>query len=479
MKIKIFMTVLVMSCATFCAAHAESVFGNVVIKYDRQNSTVTEVSGDIISDSKTVALIVLNSDTDIDKLNSGEVKFKDCGIYADETSIENDKFIFGAFKIKKDNPADYSVRISDGNNLYEGKIYYASVNDTFALISNKADSADIKACIEKYNDSYGLSTDGIFSNLTDGNKELVYSGMRNKSYTTASDVQQEFNVQTVMAKINQGPWGELESIIKAENDDLKLNLTKFLSLSQSSRDSVIKVISGKSFKDTTELQTAINSAISSLSKSGTTGSGSGSTSTSSNKNSGTVVPTLTLAAENSDSEDVFTDLSDTMWARDSIESLYKRNIVSGRGDGTFAPNDSITRSEAVKMIICAYDIDLNSEECGFSDIQEENWAYKYICAASKAGIITGVGEGIFGGNQYITREDFVTILYRTLVLLGKTESISKQDSFSDSDEISDYAKQGVEYMQAMGIISGENGNFIPKRNISRAEVSVILWNCLK
>ena len=472
MKIKFFLAVLVMSCAVLCTAHAESGFSDVVIKYDRQNSTVTEVSGNIISDSETAALIVLKPGTDIDKLNSGEIKFKDCGIHADETGIENGKFIFSTFKIKSNMPADYIVRISDGKKLYEGKIYYASVSDTLALISDKTDSTDIKACIEKYNDVYKLNTDGIFSGLTDENKELVYRGMCAKSYADVQDIQREFNIQTVLAKICQGPWGELESIINSANSELKLNLTEFSAASQSDRDTVIKAICGKIFNNTTDLQTAIDAAISSLRKDGGTGG------TSSGKNTA-VIPTLPVPAEAADSRPVFGDLSETPWAKESIEELYKRGIVAGRGDGTFAPGDSITRSEAVKMIICAYQIGLNSENCVFSDIQADNWAYKYICAASNAGIISGISESVFGGNQPITREDFVTILYRTLAFMEKTEPIAKQGYFSDGNDISDYAKQSVDYMQAMGIISGENGKFVPKRNISRAEVSVILWNCLK
>lgn len=474
MKLKFFLAVFILSCAAVCTVGAEGGIGDVVIEYDRQSGRVTQISGSI-SSGGGVALTVLKPGTDIDRLNSGEIKFKDCGIYADETTAENGRFTFPTFKIKSDVPADFDVRISDGSSLYEGKIYYASVSDTLALISDRTTGTEVKECIEKYNDSYGLDTDGIFSGLTDANKELVYSGMCGKRYTQVQEVRSEFNIRTVLAKINQGPWGELESIITTANSELKLNLAAFSAASSTERDTVIKKICGRVFSGTSDLQAALDTALSSLRQS-SAGSGS-SGGSSSGSGSSVVMPSLTPAAE-PEVGTVFDDLSGALWAKEAIDELCKRGIVSGRGDGTFAPNDSITRSEAVKMTVCAYRL-ADSEGCAFMDVAADNWAYKYICAASGAGIISGIGEGIFGGDRPVTREEFAAILYRTLTVLGKTEPTSGKSDFSDRADIADYAKQSVDYMQQRGIISGENGKFVPKRNISRAEVSVILWNCLK
>lgn len=479
MKNKIISAMLLLSVATVVPAYAE--IKNVTVKYNRTTGFVEEVSGE--SDGESISLSVVKPGTDFEKLDSGEESFSALGVYADEAVVSGGGFSFEAFKLTGTAPADYTLRLSDGKAVVDKVIYYASESDTLTLISNNQTAAEVESNINRYNDTYNLSVaaGSLFAGLSDANRQLVFTGLCNKTFTDVSALNKEFNVQTVLAKVYQGPWGELESVITSGNADLGINLTTFSVLSQNGRDYVMKEIAGKKCMTAAELETAIGAAAAVAGQSGgTVGSSSGG-SASGGRGDFSKPTSISPSAisGNTQSSEIFTDISGFDWAKDSIESLYKKGVISGRGQGIFAPGDFVTRSEAVKMIVASFFSVDETVDTSFADVPEDHWAYKYIATAEKYGIISGKAENIFGVQDSITREDFVAVLYRTYQTLDKITSTTAGEEFSDADEISQYAKPAVDYFKSAGTINGTEGRFLPKNNITRAEVSVILWNCLK
>ena len=182
------------------------------------------------------------------------------------------------------------------------------------------------------------------------------------------------------------------------------------------------------------------------------------------------VPAVINTPVESKPENIFNDISGH-WAEKSIMSLYKDGIVSGRGDGIYAPEEFVTREEFLKMTVNAFGIN-NDKAAEFTDTDKNAWYYSYICKGVGAGLINGNPDGSFGVGKNITREDMAVIIFRAAEnKLGGTDEIS----FNDSKEISDYAKTAVAALSKAGIINGKgDNNFDPKANATRAETAVII-----
>lgn len=177
----------------------------------------------------------------------------------------------------------------------------------------------------------------------------------------------------------------------------------------------------------------------------------------------------------------FTDLGSVPWAENAIKSLYDKNIISGKTATTFCPNDNITRAEFVKLVVGVLDCYDKNATVKFSDVSEKDWYYPYVASAVLKSIISGRADNTFGGNDKITREDMMVILYRgiisTYAMVVKTDITN---NIADFDEISDYAKNSVLMLSNLGIVSGKGNNiFAPKAFATRAEASVMLNNLLE
>ena len=173
----------------------------------------------------------------------------------------------------------------------------------------------------------------------------------------------------------------------------------------------------------------------------------------------------------------FSDISNVKWAKEAIEYLAARGVISGPGDGTFRPNDNVTRAEFIKMLMMALELEDEEAVCTFSDVNEGAWYYKPIATAQKLGIVKGKGDGTFGVNDEILRQDMTVMTYRTEQLLDiDLDDDVNVEPFTDEAEISSYAKEAVTAMQRAGIINGiGDGSFAPKNSVTRAEAAVIIY----
>lgn len=172
----------------------------------------------------------------------------------------------------------------------------------------------------------------------------------------------------------------------------------------------------------------------------------------------------------------FTDLEKVEWAKESIITLKNMGIISGKGDGTFAPDDAVSRAEFVKILLGASGIEAKGVS-SFGDVSENDWFYPYVSKAFELGIITGDENGKFLPYSGITRQDMATISYR--LLKDRKELELSEPLFADSDEISDYAKEAVGSLYASGMVSGVGDNmFAPKTTVSRAMAAKFAYNIL-
>jgi hypothetical protein len=173
---------------------------------------------------------------------------------------------------------------------------------------------------------------------------------------------------------------------------------------------------------------------------------------------------------------VFTDAINH-WSKDYIYSLYLKKIISGYPDGTIKPNNEITRAEMAVILAGALGLDTKyAKKSDFKDIDDiPEFALQAVNSLSEKGIFVGYEDGSFRPNNKITRAELIT----SVAIAYKIESSSVKNNFVDSDVIPSWAAGHINAAVVKGIIKGyPDGTFKPQSNIKRGEVFAVISNCL-
>ncbi|MBR6400472.1 MAG: S-layer homology domain-containing protein [Firmicutes bacterium] len=170
----------------------------------------------------------------------------------------------------------------------------------------------------------------------------------------------------------------------------------------------------------------------------------------------------------------FSDLSGVSWAVPYINDLSAKGIVNGYSDGTFKPNANVKRCDFVVMLAKALDLPDGTDN--FSDVASGAYYAKAVSAAKAAKIVNGNTDGTFKPDSLITRQDMMVIAKGALEYAGLTVNTDESvlNGFTDSAQISAYAKPGASAMVNAGIVNGSNGKIDPKGNTTRAQAAVII-----
>ena len=143
----------------------------------------------------------------------------------------------------------------------------------------------------------------------------------------------------------------------------------------------------------------------------------------------------------------FDDIENVSWANEAILRLYKDKVLNGKSENKFCPFDNVTRAEFAKMLMLAFDVNLVDENFPFTDVSQDEWCYPYVRSAYLVGVAKGIDDVTFGKERNITRQDLCTILYRI-----KNEAVSEELTFTDGNQIADYAVSAVKYMNEKKIV---------------------------
>lgn len=174
-------------------------------------------------------------------------------------------------------------------------------------------------------------------------------------------------------------------------------------------------------------------------------------------------------------KNIFRDIDGVEWATEAIEVFTKRGIVSGFGDGTFRPNNEVTREEFVKLLVRTFELNETEEEKEFTDVNDGDWFEKEVKTATSCGVINGLPDGSFGVGRSLIRQDAAVMIYRAMSHKG-IEVVGDETDFSDVAEISDYAREAINALFSKQIINGKDNNkFEPHSCITRAETVVLLY----
>ena len=179
---------------------------------------------------------------------------------------------------------------------------------------------------------------------------------------------------------------------------------------------------------------------------------------------------------------VYNDVkNDTSWFYPGVQYCLSYGLMSGMGNGSFAPGEYTTRAQAAQIL---YNLHGNPEVSGgtpFTDVPEGAWYQKAVTWAHSVGIVNGVTATTFSPNANITRQDFVLMLMRYLNnvrMVDRTWTPDDLSRFVDAGSVGFWALDAMKDAVAINAISGvpvDGRLYIqPARNATRAEAAKIL-----
>jgi uncharacterized protein with FMN-binding domain len=169
------------------------------------------------------------------------------------------------------------------------------------------------------------------------------------------------------------------------------------------------------------------------------------------------------------------------WARESIDYIVGRGLLSGVSDSGFAPDAVLTRGELAAALGKMAEVDVSSYTgSNFTDVTG-NEEVPYMEWAHQNGIVQGAGTDLFAPDAAVTREEMAAVMQNYTRVTGFSLPITRsQFSFTDHESMGSEAKAAVIAMQKAGVMMGErDGSFQPKGNITRAQAAVILERYIK
>lgn len=132
----------------------------------------------------------------------------------------------------------------------------------------------------------------------------------------------------------------------------------------------------------------------------------------------------------------FTDVAAEKWCNNAISTLFSMGIIDGYGDGAFRPDGPITRAAFTKMAVNFFDYHVKDYDGRFTDVEGDAWYAGYIQAAAELKLIEGFDDGTFRPDDYITRAQACAIINRTLGRVPDADRMSIRPlvTWPDCDE---------------------------------------------
>lgn len=175
----------------------------------------------------------------------------------------------------------------------------------------------------------------------------------------------------------------------------------------------------------------------------------------------------------------FSDLG-SHWAEAFIQGLVSKNLIRGFPDGTFKPEASMTRAEYAALIAATFNLprQIGTGTGTFSDVKSDFWAAGAIQQAASMGFVSGFPDGTFRPQQNLTRVQALVSLVSGLGLTGGNTNLLV--FYSDRASIPSYATEAIATATARGLVVNYPNpeQLEPMRNITRAEVSALIYQAL-
>jgi hypothetical protein len=174
------------------------------------------------------------------------------------------------------------------------------------------------------------------------------------------------------------------------------------------------------------------------------------------------------------------------WSAQAINEMSARMIVKGTGDGQYRPSQMITRAEFAAVLVRGLGLPRTTGDTSFSDVTARDWYSDAVQTAASNQLIAGYEDGTFRPNDTITREQAMVIIARAMTLTGleaTLPSIAVDETllpYTDADSASAWALNGIARNLQAGVVYGKSHDTLaPLESVTRAEVAVIIRRLLQ
>ena len=191
----------------------------------------------------------------------------------------------------------------------------------------------------------------------------------------------------------------------------------------------------------------------------------------------TVTVKAVFAEEGTVSELPFEDVKVEQWFYEAVKYVYDNELMNGISATEFNPNGLLTRGTIAQVLFNLEGADADAAAV-FDDVPADAWFADAVNWAAANNIVTGYGDGTFGPDNNITREQMAAILYRYAQFKGYDVS-AKGDltAFTDGDNVSEWATDALAWCVGAKLINGrDNGTVDATGTATRAEIAQIFMN---
>lgn len=160
------------------------------------------------------------------------------------------------------------------------------------------------------------------------------------------------------------------------------------------------------------------------------------------------------------------------WAEQTLRSWISEGLLQGYEDGTYKPDNAITRAQFVSLMNRVFSI-TDDTDVLFKDVAASHWAYAQIANAVQNGYVKGYADNSFKPERDVTRQEAAVMVANYLKL--KQENTASIHTFHDASSISDWSADAIAALVDQQIMKGlDNGNFAPTASLSRAQAVTLL-----
>lgn len=171
------------------------------------------------------------------------------------------------------------------------------------------------------------------------------------------------------------------------------------------------------------------------------------------------------------------------WSEEVVNDLGARLVVTGKTETEFDPDGAVTRAEFATMVVQGLGVLRTNQQIEiYSDVTDSDWYAKAITTAKTYELISGYPDGSFEPENSITREEAFAVAYSAMKLAGYTPGNQRAElllsQYEDSDAVSDWAADATAKLLVSSVVSGYDGKLMPQASITRAEAAVLIRNIL-
>ena len=168
----------------------------------------------------------------------------------------------------------------------------------------------------------------------------------------------------------------------------------------------------------------------------------------------------------------FTDVPADAWYTEAALWAWREGLMVGTTKTTFSPDVATTRGMVVTILWRQAGAPVADYALDFTDVASDAYYAEAVRWAVSQGVAAGYGNGLFGPDDPITREQFAAILYR---YAGSPAIPERVLDFIDAEQISPYAEDTLRWAVSEGLISGKGGGILdPQGEASRAQTAAML-----